>query len=101
MPSEFVDEHANGPLEVTDVILHLNCSRRYAEQSFRKAKGRTIGDYIADRRIEEVKRRLMRTDATVAQVSAECGFSAQAHLTRLFRRRTGLTPAAWRRQERG
>ena len=98
--AEYVDEHANGPLEVADVVLQLGCSRRHAEQSFRKAKGRTIGDYIADRRIDEVKRRLMRTGATVAQVSEECGFCAQAHLTRLFRRRTGLTPAAWRRHER-
>ena len=42
----------------------------------------------------------MSTDATVAHVTKECDFSAQAHLTRLFRRRTGLTPAAWRRLER-
>ena len=95
---EFVDEHAGEPIEVVDVVLHLRCSRRHAEQSFRKLKGRSIGDYIADRRIEEVKRRLLRSDMTIAKISEECGFSAQAHLTRLFRRRTGLTPAAWRRQ---
>lgn len=31
-------------------------------------------------------------------VSMECGFSSRVYFQRLFKERTGLTPAEWRRQ---
>lgn len=92
----YIDGHSAGKLEVADVVRHIRCSRRHAEQSFQKAKKRTIHDYIVQRRMEEIKRRLMRSDATIAEVADECGFSAQSHLTRFFKQATGLTPQEWR-----
>jgi transcriptional regulator GlxA family with amidase domain len=40
---------------------------------------------------------LARTTRSFGAVGFACGFADQPHLTRIFRRRTGLTPAAWRR----
>jgi AraC-like DNA-binding protein len=42
-------------------------------------------------------RHLLATGASPAQVSTAVGFADQAHLTRWFKRVTGVTPAAYRK----
>jgi AraC family transcriptional regulator len=37
------------------------------------------------------------TSRPLAELSVEAGFADQSHFTRLFRARTGLTPATYRR----
>lgn len=50
-------------------------------------------------RLHQAKRRLAQ-GAAPAQVAAETGLADQAHLTRAFARRYGVTPARYRRQLR-
>ncbi len=95
--AEYIDTHVSGRLEVADVVRDFGCSRRYAEQSFRKARKQTIHDYIVQRRVEEVKRRLDQRGVSIAEIAEECGFGSQSQLARLFRRETGHSPLEWRR----
>lgn len=55
-----------------------------------------------DRLISQVCQLLehSETDPTLDQLAAHTGFSA-SHLTREFKRRTGLTPKAWSKAQRG
>jgi AraC-like DNA-binding protein len=64
---------------------------------FRQVYGQSIGDYVRRRRLEHAARLLCSTEATAAAIAVECGFADQSHLTRLFRRRFGVTPSAYRR----
>jgi AraC-like DNA-binding protein len=36
----------------------------------------------------------------VAEIALACGLADQSHLTKLFRRLVGSTPAVWRREQR-
>ena len=51
-------------------------------------------------RLFAAKQRLARGEAP-AQVAAETGLTDQAHLTRTFLRRYGVTPARYQQQLRG
>lgn len=95
----FVRENAAAAPTVADVARHFNCSRRLVELAFKTTRKKTAQDFIADCRVEEVKRRLSRPSATVAQVAAECGFKTAAHLSHLFKRRTGLSIREWRKRQ--
>ena len=94
--AEFVRANVVTGPTVADVARHLNCSRRLVEMAFKVARRMTVQDFIADCRIEEVKKRLATSRATVSQVAAECGFKTAAHLSHLFKRRTGLSIREWR-----
>ena len=52
--------------------------------------------YVIQRRLEHAKRQLARKDLPLECVAANCGFSDQSHMNRLFRRVLGFTPAAYR-----
>ncbi len=94
--SEFVKANAAAGSTVADVARHLNCSRRLVEMAFKASRHMTVKDFIADCRLDEVRKRLAVPRATVAQVAAECGFKTAAHLSHLFKRRTGLSIREWR-----
>ena len=49
-------------------------------------------------RIEDAKRRLERTEASVEEISWRVGYEDAAFFRRLFRRTTGLAPGAYRKR---
>jgi AraC-like DNA-binding protein len=65
--------------------------------AFRNSVGHSPHEYIIRRRMERAQGLMLSTDAPLSEIAAECGLADQAHLTRLFRRFAGESPAAWRR----
>lgn len=64
---------------------------------FRSATGKTPMDYVQAVRIEEARQILETTDLPVAEVGEEVGYADTASFRRLFKRRTGVSPAEHRR----
>jgi len=65
--------------------------------AFRRAVGESPHRYIMRRRIERAQGLMLSTERPLSQIAIDCGLADQAHLTRLFRRIVGESPAAWRR----
>jgi AraC family transcriptional regulator len=53
--------------------------------------------HVMRRRVEYAQEIMRRTHRPLSQIALDCGFADQAHLTRLFRRIAGVSPAVWRR----
>src|SRR5687768_5038729 len=64
---------------------------------FKAATGLTLIDYLQNLRIEEAKRLLETCDRAVDEISYEVGYEDASFFRRLFKRRTGLAPARYRR----
>jgi AraC family transcriptional regulator len=62
---------------------------------FRKHFRQSIGEYVRDLRIQFVCRQL-RTGVPITEIAHEAGFADQSHMTRIFKRQTGYTPAQFR-----
>lgn len=63
---------------------------------FREQNGLTPHAYQTNLRVEEA-RRLLTAGTPPAEVAAGCGFADQPHLTRVFKRGVGVTPARYAR----
>lgn len=73
-------------------------SQSYFANAFKASAGVTAQQYHAEARLGRVKALLSETDTPLNALALMTGFADQAHLTRVFRRLTGTTPAAWRRE---
>jgi AraC family transcriptional regulator len=73
----------------------------FLARSFRHACGESVGEYVRRLRLEHASRQLAGTSHPVADIARRAGFADQAHLTRVFRRSTGLTPGGFRAALRG
>jgi AraC family transcriptional regulator len=67
---------------------------------FRAHFGVSVGEYGRRLRLARAAAELAETDIPLAAVATRAGFSDQSHFTRLFKLRTGATPARYRQQTR-
>ncbi len=88
-------------------VVHVACLARIAKLSpshfaraFKASFGIAPATYVAIRRIERAKALMLATDETLSQISLDCGFCDQSHLSHVFSRRVGAAPSRWRREHR-
>jgi AraC family transcriptional regulator len=74
-------------------------SRAHFLRMFRVATGITPHQYVLAVRLDHAQQWLKRKGANLIEISAQCGFSSQSHMTTVFRKRLGVTPAEFRRSQ--
>jgi AraC-like DNA-binding protein len=93
----FIDANLSakvGPQDLADLV---QLSTSHFTRAFRSTVGKSPYSYLIHRRIERAKEIMLETDLPLVQIALDCGLADQAHLTRLFTRIVGISPAAWRR----
>lgn len=55
-------------------------------------------DYLIGKRIAHAKRLLRETDASVMEISVSVGYVDQLYFSRIFKKREGISPLAYRKQ---
>lgn len=70
-------------------------SRSVFAERFRTVIGRSPADYVTEVRIDAA-RRMLSAGRSVSETSRELGYASDEGFSRAFRRRTGMTPSAWR-----
>jgi transcriptional regulator GlxA family with amidase domain len=81
---------------VAAMVEMSNLPERSFIRRFTKAVGMTPISYVHALRLEEAKQMLETTDLPIEAVASETGYEDTSFFGRLFRRRTGLTPARYR-----
>ena len=97
---EWLRDHFSVANPVDEMIRRSKLAERTFKRRFAAATGLTPIAYVQRLRIEDAKRRLERTDASVDEISWRVGYEDSAFFRRLFKRTTGLAPGAYRKRFR-
>lgn len=97
---QWLSSHFSVANPVESMIRRSRLAERTFKRRFVVATGLTPITYVQRLRIEDAKRRLERTDASVDEISWRVGYEDGAFFRRLFKRTTGLTPGAYRKRFR-
>jgi AraC family transcriptional activator of pobA len=85
---------------VSDYARALNLTPTHLNRLTREATGMTVHDLVMARVLEEARRNLVFTPATIRDVAEQLGFEDAAYFVRCFRKRCGVTPRQFREEER-
>src|SRR6185436_3318898 len=88
------------PITLADAAAVACLSQNHLLRSFRQLYGETPHQFLTRRRLAEAKRLLARTQTPVTQVCLNVGFESLGSFSTLFRKRFGLSPAEFRRENR-
>lgn len=80
------------------VVEHSGLTPRTFARRFRSATGYQPIDYVQALRVEEAKQMLETEELAIDEVAAAVGYGDPASFRRIFKRKAGLTPAAYRRK---
>ncbi|MGN0651105.1 MAG: helix-turn-helix domain-containing protein [Oscillospiraceae bacterium] len=90
-------EYAN-QITAAELIRLSNYSARHFNRLFYTAYGTTPMNYLADIRIRRACALLRETALPIAEIAVQCGFGDPNYFSRIFRKKTGITPSKYRTQ---
>lgn len=92
----YVKQHFAESISVSELADTVAMSPQHFSKVFKNTLGRTPIQYVQEHRVEESKRLLGQSDLSLVEVAERCGFSDQAHFSRLFKKYTAQTPKRYR-----
>jgi AraC-like DNA-binding protein len=96
----FIDERFGERVSLREVARAVCVSPGHLTTVIRRKTGRTVQEWIAERRMAEARRLLVETDLAVEEIGRRVGYRDPGYFMRSFRRVHGTTPLGWRRAGR-
>ena len=93
---ELLESEFRRSLRIGEVAARVGTHPTHLSRVFRDRVGLPIGEYVHRLRVRYAGEELCRPGARLADVAVSAGFADQSHLTRVFKRVTGVTPSAFR-----
>jgi AraC-like DNA-binding protein len=95
--ASYMDANLAESIRCEDLARVTRLSTSHFMRAFRESFGAPPHAYLMHRRMERAQQLMLRSDTALRQIALDCGLADQSHLTRLFHKLVGESPAAWRR----
>lgn len=76
----------------------MNVSQRYLSDTLKKETGKTSTEHLQFYLIDEAKNILLQPHTSVSEVAYELGFEYPQYFSRLFKKKEGISPSAYRQK---
>lgn len=94
---DFIDAHFTDDLDLSTLAAAGGLSPFHFSRLFKQRMQMTPHQYVMQRRLEYAAQQLSHTDFSVTEIALAIGFQDSRHFARIFRRHSGQTPTAYRR----
>ena len=92
----FMHEHYQEQLSVTRIADLFQIERRHLAYLFKRYTGMSPLNYLTEYRIRRSKELLRQSDYSITKVAELVGFEDNLYFSRIFKKRTGYSPSAYR-----
>lgn len=87
-----------GSRSVSELARKCGCSERHFSRLFRNHFGLSIRAKQVELRLEKARQLLLESDAKVIHIALDSGYRHLGLFNAMFKKRFGMTPTEWRRQ---
>ncbi len=92
-----INQHVSESLDLDKLARLCNMSRSSFFRHFREFADCTPGEYQMRKRLEMAEELLRKSTMTLSQVAQACGFCDSSYLSKMFRKKNGMTPREFRK----
>jgi AraC family transcriptional activator of pobA len=93
---DVIETGYTGELTLARVAAAVALTPGHLTTVVRRKTGRTVQQWITQRRLQEARRLLTGTDLPITAVARRCGYPDASYFSKRFRAEHRLTPAQWR-----
>lgn len=97
---DVIEQRFEEPLSLADVAAAVGLTPGHLTTVVRRRTGRTVQQWITERRMAQARRMLRETDLPVEVIAGRVGYRRASYFIKQFKRAHAVTPAAWRRAGR-
>lgn len=91
-----IDRRIAEPLSLRDVARELGLTPGHLTTVVRRRTGRTVQEWITERRMADARALLSTTELPISEVARRVGIADPGYFARLFRTTHGVSPRSWR-----
>ncbi|MGN6713975.1 bifunctional transcriptional activator/DNA repair enzyme AdaA [Anaerocolumna jejuensis] len=95
---QLLDDSFRRSCEWNRELRQLGVSKRRMAEIFKEEYGITLSEYVGSLRLKEAKRLLSDTGEEIIDIAYSTGFGGVSSFYRFFKNKTGLSPAAYRKE---
>ena len=91
-----MDENYKEKITIDELSFIFRTNRSTLCKEFKLSTGKTVAEYVADKKLESAKRKIKSTDKTFTEIAEELNFESIHYFTRFFKKQTGMSPKTYR-----
>lgn len=95
--AEYINAHYTEKINVDTLAASAHLSVSRFRELFSLTFGESPSNYITSLRINRAKEILATTDLNVTETAELCGYTDELYFSRIFRKKTGLSPTSYRK----
>ena len=92
-----IDSDLSADLSLSSLSKHLGLSSGYLCAIFKKETGKTVSEYIREKRIKYAAHLLSSTNLQVQTIALHCGIVDIQYFSKIFKKQIGMTPNEYRK----
>lgn len=93
----YIRQNYREDLTRNDLADVVHITPNYLSKRFHSETGMSLREYINRLRVDEAKRLLLSTNATISEIASEVGFDNISYFSTVFRKQCGVSPIEWSR----
>ncbi|MCG9700269.1 AraC family transcriptional regulator [Vibrio natriegens] len=96
---DYISNNIHRELREEDAAALCHYSTTYFSKVFRRKVGMCFRDYVTAKRIALAKKMLTEDNSMkIAYIAYQCGYHDVSYFSRIFKKKTGFSPASYRQQ---
>ena len=97
---DYIADHLDEELKRTDLAAMIYLHPDYLSHVFKDETGMSLSEYITRKRIDYAMMLLEKTNRSVSDIAAKCGYASLAYFTKTFKRIIGMSPKEYRKVQK-
>jgi AraC-like DNA-binding protein len=92
----YIDRHISDNVHVSDLSAYINISRTHLYELSKSYLDCGLSEYITNKKILYAQNLLANTEIKISDLSEKVGFSDYNYFSKVFRKKTGMSPREYR-----